>query len=176
MMQEIETRQPGQTESFDSFKPVDCGKKEGKYLAFTLDKEDYGIRILKVREIIGMMPITNVPQTPDFVLGVINLRGKVIPVVDLRVRFGMRSNERNDRTCIVVVEFAQGAGAIPMGIVVDSVSEVFHIKESDIESTPSFGVKINTDFILGMAKMGNSIKILLDIDRVLSAQDLEGIV
>jgi purine-binding chemotaxis protein CheW len=91
MMQEIETRQPGQTESFDSFKPVDCGKKEGKYLAFTLDKEDYGIRILKVREIIGMMPITNVPQTPDFVLGVINLRGKVIPVVDLRVRFGMRS-------------------------------------------------------------------------------------
>lgn len=88
----------------------------------------------------------------------------------------MRSNERNDRTCIVVVEFAQGAGAIPMGIVVDSVSEVFHIKESDIESTPSFGVKINTDFILGMAKMGNSIKILLDIDRVLSAQDLEGIV
>lgn len=176
MMQEIETSQPGQVEAFDAFKSPDAGRKEGKYLAFTLDREDYGIRILKVREIIGMMPITTVPQTPDFVLGVINLRGKVIPVVDLRVRFGMQPSAHNDRTCIVVVEFAQGSGAIPMGIVVDSVSEVFHIKENDIESTPSFGVQINTDFILGMAKIGDSIKILLDIDRVLSARDLEGIV
>jgi len=141
--------------------------KEGKYLTFSLAGEEYGIGILKVREIIGMMPITPVPRTPDFVKGVINLRGKVIPVIDLRLRFGLEAAAYTERTCIIVVEILGDAGAVPMGIVVDAVSEVLNIRGGDIENTPAFGVKLNTDFILGMAKTEGSVKILLDIDRVL---------
>ncbi len=147
-------------------------EREGKYLTFSLDREEYGIGILKVKEIIGMMRITPVPQTPEFVKGVINLRGKVIPVIDLRLRFGMESIAYNDRTCIIVVEINTDSGRIHTGIVVDSVSEVLNIKSSDIEDTPTFGTKLNTDYILGMAKMGGGVKILLEIDKVLSTQDL----
>jgi purine-binding chemotaxis protein CheW len=146
--------------------------REGKYLTFTLDKEEYGIGILKIKEIIGMMPITSVPQTPEFVKGVINLRGKVIPVMDLRLRFGMKAIEYNERTCIIVVEISGQAGTVMIGIVVDSVSEVLNIKGEDIEETPTFGTRLNTDYILGMAKMDGGVKILLDIDRVLSAQEV----
>ena len=147
-------------------------EKEGKYLTFTLDKEEYGISILKIKEIIGMMPITTVPQTPDFVKGVINLRGKVIPVVDLRLRFGMEAMEYNERTCIIVVEISGQAGTVMIGIVVDSVSEVLNIKGEEIEDTPTFGTKLNTEYILGMAKMEGAVKILLDIDQVLSAEEI----
>ena len=150
-------------------------EREGKYLTFSLDREEYGIGILKVKEIIGMMRITPVPQTPEFVKGVINLRGKVIPVIDLRLRFGMESIDYNDRTCIIVVEINTNSGRIHTGIVVDSVSEVLNIKSSDIEDTPSFGTKLNTDYILGMAKMGGGVKILLEIDRVLSTQELDAL-
>ena len=148
------------------------GDKEGKYLTFSLDSEEYGIGILKVKEIIGMMRITPVPQTPQFVKGVINLRGKVIPVIDLRLRFGMESIEYSERTCIIVVEIQSTSGRLPIGIVVDSVSEVLNIKASDIEETPTFGTQLETDYILGMAKMGGGVKILLDIDRILNAEDL----
>jgi purine-binding chemotaxis protein CheW len=147
-------------------------EREGKYLTFSLDREEYGIGILKVKEIIGMMRITPVPQTPEFVKGVINLRGKVIPVIDLRLRFGMESIAYNERTCIIVVEINTDSGRIHTGIVVDSVSEVLNIKSSDIEDTPTFGTKLNTDYILGMAKMGGGVKILLEIDKVLSTQEL----
>jgi purine-binding chemotaxis protein CheW len=146
--------------------------KEGKYLTFTLAEEEYGIGILEIKEIIGMLPITSVPQTPDFVKGVINLRGKVIPVMDLRLRFGMPSIDYTERTCIIVVEIAGSTGTILIGIVVDAVSEVLNIKGDDIEKTPTFGTKLNTDYILGMAKMEGSVKILLDIDRVLSNDEL----
>jgi len=146
--------------------------REGKYLTFTLAEEEYGIGILKIKEIIGLMSITTVPQTPEFVKGVINLRGKVIPVVDLRLRFGMESVDYNERTCIIVVEIACQAGTVQTGIVVDSVSEVLNIKGEDIEDTPAFGAKLNTDYILGMAKMEGGVKILLDIDRVLSAEEV----
>jgi len=149
--------------------------REGKYLTFSLDREEYGIGILKVKEIIGMMRITPVPQTPEFVKGVINLRGKVIPVIDLRLRFGMESIDYNERTCIIVVEINTNSGKIHTGIVVDSVSEVLNIKSSDIEDTPTFGTKLNTDYILGMAKMGGGVKILLEIDRVLSSQELDAL-
>lgn len=149
--------------------------REGKYLTFSLDREEYGIGILKVKEIIGMMRITPVPQTPEFVKGVINLRGKVIPVIDLRLRFGMKSIDYNERTCIIVVEINTNSGKIHTGIVVDSVSEVLNIKSSDIEDTPTFGTKLNTDYILGMAKMGGGVKILLEIDRVLSSQELDAL-
>jgi purine-binding chemotaxis protein CheW len=141
--------------------------RDGKYLTFSLEQEEYGIGILKVKEIIGMMSITPMPQSPDFIKGVINLRGKVIPVVDLRSRFGMAVMEYSERTCIIVVEMTGAEGPVPMGIVVDSVSEVLNIRNTEIEDTPTFGVKFNTDFILGMAKMSGGVKILLDIDKVL---------
>ncbi len=146
--------------------------REGKYLTFSLAGEEYGIGILKVREIIGMMPVTPVPQTPDFVKGVLNLRGKVIPVIDLRLRFDLEAAAYSERTCIIVVEIHGDAGSLPMGIVVDAVSEVLNIRSADIENTPSFGVKLNTDFILGMAKTDGGVKILLDIDRVLGTFQL----
>lgn len=147
-------------------------EREGKYLTFTLGQEEYGIGILKIKEIIGLMPITTVPQTPDFVKGVINLRGKVIPVICLRLKFSMNSNDYTDRTCIIVVEIEGTSGTILIGIVVDSVSEVLNIKGEDIEDTPAFGTKINTEYILGMAKTGGGVKILLDIDRVLSEGEI----
>ena len=146
--------------------------REGKYLTFTLAEEEYGISILKVKEIIGMMPITTVPQTPEFVKGVINLRGKVIPVLDLRTRFGMESIDYTERTCIIVVEIEGESNTIMIGIVVDAVSEVLNVKGEDIEDTPTFGAKMDTEYILGMAKMEGGVKILLDIDRVLSGEEV----
>lgn len=150
-------------------------EREGKYLTFSLAGEEYGIGILKVKEIIGMMAITMVPQTPSYVKGVINLRGKVIPVVDLRLKFGMGAMDYTERTCIIVVETARENGHVLIGIVVDSVSEVLNIKGGDIEETPNFGSQLNTDYICGMAKAGDSIKILLDIDKVLSDEALASV-
>jgi purine-binding chemotaxis protein CheW len=146
--------------------------REGKYLTFSVVEEEYGIGILKIKEIIGMMPITSVPQTPAFVKGVINLRGKVIPVVDLRLRFEMDVIDYTDRTCIIVVEIGGRGMDIVIGIVVDSVSEVLNIKNKDIEDTPAFGTALNTEYILGMAKIEGGVKILLDIDAVLRADEL----
>ncbi|OQX23061.1 MAG: chemotaxis protein CheW [Desulfobacteraceae bacterium IS3] len=148
------------------------GEREGKYLTFTLAGEEYGIGILKIKEIIGMMPITFVPQTPNFVKGVVNLRGKVIPVMDLRLRFGMDAMDYTDRTCIIVVEITGDTGNIMIGVVVDTVSEVLNIKGEDIEDTPAFGTKLDTDYILGMAKTDGGVKILLDIDRVLRTDEI----
>ncbi len=146
--------------------------QEGKYLTFSMADEEYGIGILKIKEIIGMMPITTVPQTPEFVKGVINLRGKVIPVMDLRLRFGMEAMDYTERTCIIVVEIEGRSGTVMIGVVVDSVSEVLNIKGEDIEDTPTFGTKLNTDYILGMAKMEGGVKILLDINRVLNQEEI----
>ena len=147
--------------------------QDGKYLTFSMADEEYGIGILKIKEIIGMMPITTVPQTPEFVKGVINLRGKVIPVIDLRLRFGMDDIDYTERTCIIVVEINGSAGTVQVGIVVDAVSEVLNVKGDDVEDTPTFGTKLNTDYIQGMAKMEGGVKILLDIDRVLSGEEME---
>ncbi|MCD4715561.1 MAG: chemotaxis protein CheW [Desulfobacterales bacterium] len=146
--------------------------KEGKYLTFSMADEEYGIGILEIKEIIGMMPITPVPQTPGFVKGVVNLRGKVIPVIDLRLRFGMPSVDYTERTCIIVVEMEEQETTVLIGIVVDAVSEVLNIKAGDIEQTPTFGTKLNIDYILGMAKMEGGVKILLDISRVLTQDEL----
>ncbi len=145
--------------------------KEGKYLTFSIAGEEYGIGILKVKEIIGMMSITTVPQTPEFVKGVINLRGKVIPVMDLRLKFGMEEIDYSERTCIIVVEIEGETETVMMGIVVDSVSEVLNIKGEEIEDPPSFGARLDTDYILGMAKMEGGVKILLHIDRVLTREE-----
>ena len=146
--------------------------REGKYLTFTLAGEEYGIGILKIREIIGMMPITSVPQAPDFVKGVINLRGKVIPVIDLRLRFGMPAMDYTERTCIIVVQIDLSDASLNIGIVVDSVSEVLNIGANDIENAPTFGTQLNTGYILGMAKIDSGVKILLDIDKVLTANEI----
>jgi purine-binding chemotaxis protein CheW len=150
-------------------------QKEGKYLTFALASEEYGLEILKVREIIGYMDITNVPQTPMHVKGVINLRGQVIPVVDLRMKFGMEEAEVTEQSCIIVVEIAQEGRTFQTGIVVDHVQEVLDITEDQIEDAPQFGSSVDTNFISGMGKIGEEVKILLDIDKVLGAEDLSGL-
>lgn len=147
--------------------------RAGKYLTFRLAGEEYGLEILRVTTIIGLMEITAVPQTPAYVRGVINLRGKVIPVVDMRARFGMPATEDTNETCVIVVEVKRDGGAVQMGIAVDSVSEVLNIAAEDIEDAPSFGVaQVTEDFILGMAKTNNHVKILLDIDKVLVGEEV----
>jgi purine-binding chemotaxis protein CheW len=150
-------------------------EKEGKYLTFALGNEEYGLEILKVREIIGYMEITAVPQTPNYVKGVINLRGQVIPVVDLRAKFGMETAKVTEETCIIVVEIKQDGRKFSTGIVVDHVQEVLDIEGENIEEAPQFGSTVKTDFILGMGKVGESVKILLDIDKVLGNCDLKDI-
>ena len=149
--------------------------KEGKYLTFALGAEEYGLEILKVREIIGYMDITAVPQTPDHVKGVINLRGQVIPVVDIRVLFGMDSREVTEETCIIVVEISCNGRTFNTGVVVDRVQEVLDIDGNNIEEAPQFGASINTDFILGMGKVNNAVKILLDIDKALACSGLDAL-
>ena len=146
--------------------------REGKYLTFTLAGEEYGIGILKIREIICIMPVTSVPQSPDFVKGVINLRGKVIPVIDLRLRFGMLPMDYTERTCIIVVQIDLQDTPLNIGIVVDSVSEVLNISGGNIENTPTFGTQMNTEYIQGMAKIEGGVKILLDIDKVLTENEI----
>lgn len=146
---------------------VSTVSKEGKYLTFALGHEEFGLEILKVREIIGYMEITAVPQTPAHVKGVINLRGQVIPVIDLRMKFGMEQAEVTEETCIIVVEITQSQRRFQTGIVVDRVKEVLDIAGENIEDSPQFGSNVDTDFILGMGKVNDSVKILLDIDKVL---------
>jgi purine-binding chemotaxis protein CheW len=139
----------------------------GKYLTFALSAEEYGLPVLKVREIIKMMDITHVPQVPGHVKGVVNLRGKVIPVVDLRLKFGLGSQDYTDRTCIIVVEVVMLNSRVMMGIIVDHVSEVLNIVAEEIEQTPDFGERVETDYMKGIAKVKGKVKILLDLDRVL---------
>ncbi|MFT5086538.1 MAG: purine-binding chemotaxis protein CheW [Candidatus Latescibacterota bacterium] len=151
---------------------ADLTELGGKYLTFFLEQEEYGLEILKVREIIGVMDITPVPRTPDFICGVINLRGKVIPVVDLRLKFAMQKIEQTNETCIIVVQ----AQELEMGIVVDRVSEVIDIPTGDIQPPPTFGNKtISIDYILGIGKTGERIKLLLNIDKVLSRTEMSNI-
>ena len=142
---------------------------EGKFLTFVLGEEIYGIEILKASEIIGLMDITTVPQTPDYMKGVINLRGKVIPVIDLRKKFSMQEGVHTQETCVIVVEVNSSS----IGLIVDSVSEVSDITGEEIENAPSFGQGIDTSFIMGLGKVKDKIIILLDIDAVLSTEELE---
>ena len=143
----------------------------GKYLTFALADEEYGLPVLRVREIIKMMDITEVPQVPPHIKGVLNLRGKVIPVIDLRLKFGFAPGDVTSRTCIIVVEVALAASRVMMGIIVDHVSEVLNIPADEIEQTPEFGDRVCTDYIKGMAKVKGTVKILLDLDRVLGTDD-----
>jgi purine-binding chemotaxis protein CheW len=147
------------------------GNLAGKYLTFLLNRESYGISVLKIREIIRLPDITAVAQMPDFVRGVINLRGKIIPVVDLRLKFGLGAADTTERTCIVVVQVRLTSQAVnSMGLIVDGVEEVTNISAADIEDTPDFGTSLNTEFILGMAKIKDKVKMLLDIDKVVGSE------
>jgi purine-binding chemotaxis protein CheW len=142
----------------------------GKYLTFTLGRESYGVPVLAVREIIRLCPITPVATMPPHVRGVINLRGKVIPLVDLRLRFGLPAAEEHDRTCIVVAQVAAAAGGTrPYGVIVDGVEEVALFTTSDIEPAPDFGAAVDARFITGMAKAAGGVKILVDLDRIAAA-------
>jgi len=156
---------------------VTADQRAGKYLTFLLGREEFAIRVLKVREIMGIQDITAVPQTPAYVKGVINLRGKVIPVVDLRLKFSLPEAEYTQRTCIIVVQVQQGGVSLHTGIVVDEVSEVLNLAAGDIEDTPDFGdgTASGGSYLLGMAKVKGKVKILLEIDRVLSGQELHGL-
>jgi purine-binding chemotaxis protein CheW len=141
----------------------------GKYLTFALGAEEYGLPVLKVREIIKVMDITQVPQMPSHVRGVINLRGKVIPVIDLRLKFGFPQVAYTERTCIIVVDVSMSGMSVMMGVVVDSVSEVLNVSAAEIDQAPEFGDRITTDYMLGLAKVKGTVKILLSLDRVLGA-------
>jgi len=147
-----------------------AGTQAGKYLTVVLGNEAYGIAVIKVREIIRMQKITPVPQLPGHVKGVINLRGRVIPVIDLRVKFGLGA-EFTERTCIVVVQVRVHAEKnAQIGLIVDSVEEVVNLPAEDIESTPEFGLRVDTTCLLGMAKVDGQVKTLLDIDRVVAPE------
>lgn len=153
------------------------GPRQGKYLVFHLGREEFGVQVMKVREIMGLQEITAVPQTPAFVKGVINLRGKVIPVVDLRCKFGLPASEYTARTCIIVLQVLHAGSTAPihMGAIVDGVSEVLTIQEAEVEDTPAFGEDVQIAYLLGMAKVKGRVKMLLDIDQVLTRQELHGL-
>ncbi len=142
----------------------------GKYLTFALAHEEYGVPVLKVREIIKIMDITSVPQVPPHIKGVINLRGKVIPIVDLRAKFGLPGADYTERTCIIVVEVNTPGRRLMLGTIVDAVSEVLNIAAEEIEPTPDFGERLDTHYMAGVAKVKGAVKILLDLDRVVSAE------
>ena len=144
-----------------------AGEHAGKYLTFALGAEEYGLPVLKVREIIKVMDITHVPQMPAHVRGVINLRGKVIPVIDLRLKFGLPQQAYTERTCIIVVDVWLTDTNVMMGVVVDSVSEVLNVASAEIDQAPEFGDRVSTEYMLGMAKVKGTVKILLALDKVL---------
>lgn len=170
---EVSTTAIAETKSDDQVvQSTTKSAKSGKYITFTLANEDYGLYILSVKEIIGMMKVTKVPKTPDFVRGVINLRGKIHPVIDLRKRFNLEMKDDDERTPIIIVEVRQGSSVQFIGIVVDSVSEVINVEKGDIEKSPAFGQSMDTSFILGLAKINNRVVTLLDIDQILSNEHL----
>jgi len=160
----------------ESIKATQSGvSRREKFLTFNLAGEQYGLEILKVREIIGLMDITKVPRTPNFVRGVVNLRGKVIPIVDLRTKFGIVSIEDTEQTCIIVVDFMEDQNSIQMGIIVDSVSEVLDIDVNDIDNAPRLSASVHTSFIKGLAKTKDGVKILLNIEDVLTTDEIQGL-
>ena len=147
---------------------VRADSRAGKFLTFFLADEEYGVEILKVQEIIGRMPITPVPLTSNYILGVINLRGKIHPIMDLKIKFGMDKSAITDETCIIVIKTA----SLMMGVLVDKVSEVVNVASGDIEDTPSFGADVNTDYLLGVGKIGGRVRLLLDIEKVITVSDI----
>ncbi len=151
-----------------------AGQSE-QLLTFSLGNEEYGVSILKVKELIGMMDITPVPRTPQFIKGVMNLRGRIIPVIDLRIKFGMDVQEYDERTCIMVMDIYVQGTPRTMGVIVDSVSEVVSIEDNEIEPPPEYGSTLDADTILGIGKLKEGVVIILDIDKILMINDIQGL-
>ncbi len=143
-----------------------------QYLSFKLDKELYAINIAKVKEVLDLTKITKVPRTPDFMLGVINLRGSVVPVVDMKMKFAMGQVEHTRDTCIIIVEVMLDGESITLGLLADSVNEVIELLQDQIEAAPKMGTRVNNDFIQGMGKSEKDFIILLDIDKIFSIDDI----
>ena len=166
-----------QTETMPAPNTVDHNQRftraGNKYLIFRLGMEHFGIRVLKVREILGLQEITSVPHAPAFLKGVFNLRGKVIPAIDLRLRLQMPPVEYSPRTCIIVVSLSGSEGPVPTGLIVDGVAEVVNVAESDIKPTPSLGADVDTSYLLGIATAKNEVRLMLDIDRTLTTDQFE---
>ena len=160
------------TKGFDTVEEVEMeDTQEGKFLTFILGNEEYGIEIRNVTEIIGIQSITDLPDTPSFVKGVINLRGKVIPLIDVRLRFNFDEKEYDDRTCIIVVNIEN----MSVGLIVDTVSEVMEITEGDIEPPPKVNNRAGSRYIKGLGKVGEEVKILLDTHKLLFGDEIEQI-
>ncbi len=160
-------------------KPSTLTGLAGKYLTFRLANEEYGLEIMKVQEIIGMMPVTQVPRVPEYVRGVINLRGRIIPTIDLRSKFGLERIPDTEKTCIIVVEILSAKGKVSVGIIVDEVAEVLDVAANEVDRPPEFGTSLSMDFILGVGIVKGGVKILLDIDKVLTFEEtkvVQGIV
>ena len=145
--------------------------QKGRFLTFSLGKESYGIEIKYVTEIIGIQPITEIPELPEYIKGIINLRGKIIPVMDVRLRFKKEPKEYNDRTCVIVIDIKD----ISIGLIVDSVSEVLTIPEQDIVEPPQMNKGFNNRYIKGIGKVGNDVKLLLDCEKLLTEDELENL-
>lgn len=152
-------------------KPAALTGLAGKYLTFRLANEEYGIEIMKVQEIIGLMPVTQVPRVPDYVRGVINLRGRIIPTIDLRAKFGLERIADTEKTCIIVVEILSAKGKVSVGIIVDEVAEVLDVGADEVDRAPEFGTSLSMDFILAVGIVKGGVKILLDIDKVLTFEE-----
>lgn len=151
---------------------LDEGRPGGEYLTFLLAEEEYAIGILQVREIIAYDTVTKVPQTPPSIRGVINLRGSVVPVVDLAIKFGLPETAVTKSTCIVIVEVRLEGEPTVMGVMADAVSQVIELKSEDVEAPPTFGTRVRVDFLRGMGRAGKKFVLILDIDRVLSADEM----
>lgn len=151
---------------------AESGAVTRRLFTFKLSGSDYGVPILRVQEIVALPPVTPVPRTPEFVRGVINLRGRVVPVVDLRTRFGMAASPDTDRTCVVIIQVEGESGAMRMGVVVEDLAEVVDVPEDDVVDPPEFGAGIDTEFLLGMGRVAQRVIILLDVDKVLTSADV----
>jgi purine-binding chemotaxis protein CheW len=157
--------------SMSDSQAVPLSSVAGKYLAFALSKERYGLEILKVQEIIKVAHITSVPKCPSYIKGVINLRGKIIPVIDLRMKFGIEPIPYDDKTCIIVINITKGEQRIAIGIIVDTVLEVINFTASEIEPAPQYGSHLHSHFVIGMGKKMDHLNILIDIERVITETD-----
>jgi purine-binding chemotaxis protein CheW len=145
--------------------------QHGRFLVFALGKESFGIEINYVTEIIGIQPVTSIPDAPSYVKGIINLRGKIIPVIDMRIKFHKETMEYNDRTCVIVVDISN----ISVGLIVDIVSEVISISDDNIEPPPNFSAGIQNRYIKGIGKIGNEVKLLLDCKKILTDDEMSAL-
>jgi len=154
-----------------SGKPAGLAGLAGKYLTFRLANEEYGLQIMKVQEIIGMQPVTYVPRLPPYVRGIVNLRGRIIPTIELRAKFGLERVADTEKTCIIVVEIMARNGKVSAGIIVDEVAEVLDIEAGEVSGAPEFGASMDAGAILGVGIVKGAVKILLDVEKALTSWD-----